>query len=193
MTHAYGRDEVVHIINSVIGKIEQVEEGARDLIYQELHELKQIIDDARKAMGASRPADIGNKHIPAATDELDAVIKATAEASGTIMDSCEIITHTAGVAGGETEAVIGTEVTKIYEACSFQDITGQRITKVLGMLKDIDSKVEKLMAAIGGEKLSASDEEEVLQGDAALLSGPQMPEHAISQDEIDRLLAEFDE
>ena len=36
--------------------------------------------------------------------------------------------------------------TKIYEACSFQDITGQRITKVVAALKAIDAKVSQIIA-----------------------------------------------
>ena len=40
-------------------------------------------------------------------------------------------------------------VTRIYEACSFQDITGQRITKVVTTLKVIEEKVAHIISTFG--------------------------------------------
>ncbi len=42
-------------------------------------------------------------------------------------------------------------MTQVYEACNFQDITGQRITKVVNTLKHIEEKVEALVSAFGDE------------------------------------------
>ena len=42
-------------------------------------------------------------------------------------------------------------VTQIYEACSFQDITGQRITKVVTTLKAIEGKVAHIISTFGAE------------------------------------------
>ncbi len=39
--------------------------------------------------------------------------------------------------------------TRIYEACSFQDITGQRITKVVATLKTIERKVAHIIGTFG--------------------------------------------
>jgi chemotaxis protein CheZ len=143
----------------------------------------------------TRPSDINDKHIPTATDELDAVVEATAEATGAIMDSCDVIMEKASAVGGENGDAMVNEVTKIYEACSFQDITGQRITKVVKTLKDIEAKVEKLLAVVSHKMPGSAEEDggdEGGNGDAALLNGPQLPGSGISQDDIDKLLAEFD-
>ena len=50
------------------------------------------------------------------------------------------------------------------------------------------------MIDILGSRLPGMDvpEEEEATGDAALMNGPQAPDKAISQDDIDKLLAEFD-
>lgn len=193
----YGRDQVVKIINSVLNKVEHAHaEDARDMMYIELKALQKIIEDARKEVGVTKPADIKDKHIPTATDELDAVVAATAEATGTIMDCCDVIQQKAGEIGGDNGAALEGEVTKIYEACSFQDITGQRITKVVTTLKTIEGKVEKLLSVIGdkmpGMDHGSAEEETGKTGDAALLNGPQMPDKAITQADIDKLLSEFD-
>lgn len=194
---AYGKEQVVKIINSVISKVEKSEGFSKDAIYQELSELKKIIDDARKEIGLAKPSEIKDKHIPTATDELDAVVESTAEATGIIMDCCDVIMEKAGVVGGENGDALTAEVTKIYEACSFQDITGQRITKVVTTLKSIDEKVEKLMSILGEQVPGITGEGDAgdsaqVSGDEALLNGPQMSGEGVTQDDIDKLLAEFD-
>ncbi len=192
--NSYGRDQVIKIISSVLNQVEHTGEISREAIFKELQELRRIIEEARREVGAARPGDIKDKHIPTATDELDAVVNSTAEATGTIMDCCEAIETRASAIGGDHGGALSAEVTKIYEACSFQDITGQRIKKVVSTLKTIEGKVEKLLAVIGqkmpGEE--TEDEGDKRTGDAALLNGPQMPDKAITQNDIDKLLEQFD-
>jgi chemotaxis protein CheZ len=90
-------------------------------------------------------------------------------------------------------------VTLVYESCNFQDITGQRITKVVRALKHIESKVDALVGAFGediAKYKSAHPKGEPAakdpMADAALLNGPQLPDNASKQDDIDALLASFD-
>ena len=188
--HSYERDEVVEIINSVLSKVDS-REGEQAAIFREVKELQRIIEEARQNLSAVRVGDISGKHIPSATDELDAVIEATAEATGTIMDACEMIQS--GVAGSPQENAITEQVTKIYEACSFQDITGQRITKVVGSLQSIEEKVETLLLMFGNKvPIDSSEEEDTRSEEEKLLNGPQMADQAISQDDIDKLLESFD-
>lgn len=194
-TPIYERDQVVNIINSVISKVGHTEEGAHKELYDELHDLKKVIDDVRAEIGYVKPKDINSKHIPTATDELDAVIGDTAKATGTIMDACEGIENTLeGVKSTAADEILS-QVTNIYEACSFQDITGQRITKVVSTLKEIENKVNhmvQLLAHHPGEEDEEDEGSDDRSGDAALLNGPQLPGNSISQDEIDKLLADFD-
>jgi chemotaxis protein CheZ len=186
------RDQVEKIINSVVSKVESVETISRESIFNELKSLQKIIDETRKEIGITGAGDISEKHIPTATDELDAVVEATAEATGTIMDAVEEIEDIAEKLDEENASKISENVTKIYEACSFQDITGQRITKVVTTLKAIEEKVDKLMAIMGEKMPGALSKprpaEEEKTGDAALLNGPQMADQAITQNEIDQLL-----
>jgi chemotaxis protein CheZ len=90
-------------------------------------------------------------------------------------------------------------VTLVYESCNFQDITGQRITKVVKALKHIESKVDALVAAFGDEiskykaqHPQAEKAKEDPMSDQALLNGPQLAANAGKQDDIDALLASFD-
>ena len=190
MSESFQRDDVVKIINSVVHKVSTHNEPfPRDVVLKEVQELQAIIADFRRSMGEARATDISSKHIPDATDELDAVVDATATATGTILAACEAIE------GQNPPDAVADEVTKIYEACAFQDITGQRITNVVKTLKAIEEKVGVLLGTLGAEALSESDhseETETDSGDESLMNGPQLPGQGISQDEIDKLLADFD-
>ena len=78
---------------------------------------------------------------------------------------------------------------RIYEACSFQDITGQRIAKIVATLQVIEAKVAHIRAVASEPTRHHEPEAEPQRPD--LLNGPQLPEAAMGQADIDRLLAEM--
>ena len=116
------------------------------------------------------------------------LVGATAEATGAIMDSCERVQALFPKMDPAVAAVAEAEITKVFEACSFQDITGQRITKVVKTLKKIDEKITALLAVLGTK---APGYDEVKEEEETFLAGPQLPGKGISQTDIDKLLAEF--
>ena len=83
----------------------------------------------------------------------------------------------------DVAAELLTAVTRIYEASAFQDITGQRISKIIGAVLDIETKIGTLVQACG----TSMDGLLEPQGDAALLNGPQLGKNAATQDDIDAL------
>ncbi len=189
------RDKVVKLINSVISKVEHEEDVTREQVYAELKGLKGIIDQARAELRAANVGDINGMHIPTATDELDAIVKSTEGATMSIFSGCEEIERQLpGLADHHREAVQA-GVTQIYEACSFQDLTGQRISKIVKSLREIENKVTAILNVLH-ERMGDVDIHTVTgdtrSGDAALLNGPQLPGQAISQADIDKLLADFD-
>ena len=160
-----------------------------DVLYNELQNLLQVINQAKADVAAIRPDEIQTQHIPTATDELDAIVEATATATGAIMDACEQIEAIGAQATETMQQALTEQVTSIYEACSFQDITGQRVTKVIRALKQIDEKIQKLVIAFGPmpeDKTSSSID--IVTGDTALLNGPQLSGQGMGQDDIDKLL-----
>src|SRR3546814_13202189 len=95
-------------------------------VYDELESLARYIQSARVEIAALRPDEIRQDHIPAATDELDAVVGATEEATGRILDAAEQIQTIAGGLDQAVQRQLVDLVTGIFEACNFQDIPGQR-------------------------------------------------------------------
>lgn len=160
----------------------------------ELEALGRTVARAKQEIASLRVDDITESHIPAATDELDAIVGHTAQATNEILDCCETLEGVAAKIGGtEAEALQGA-ITRIYEACSFQDITGQRISKVVAALKAIEARVAAVTSGFlpghAAPAPTASSEGET-EG-RRLANGPQLPGAGVSQADIDKLLADFD-
>ena len=162
---------------------------------KDLRELVQFIHQAKTEIASIRPDEIKSRHLLVASDELDAIVSATEDATNEIMEAAEAMESIAGELSTAHQDVLSEAVTRIYQACSFQDITGQRISKVVGALKHIEAKVESMLTLLGGKEAAyvrisnaieqdAGPEEDA---DAKLLNGPQLPGNATSQDEIDAL------
>jgi chemotaxis protein CheZ len=155
----------------------------------EVEELGRTIARAKADIAALRVDDINESHIPQATDELDAIVAQTASATDAILESCETLDRVAAALAGDPAATLQEATTQIYEACSFQDITGQRITKVVATLKTIEAKVAQIVAAFG--RGSVHEAAPTVPA-TPLLNGPQLPAAAMDQSDIDHLLASFD-
>lgn len=181
---------IAAVIDSVLSSLSGDMSVANLKLYHELEELREFIQRAKLEIAAIRPHDIRERHIPMATDELDAVVAATAEATGAILGAAEAIERRCSEMPRETAAAVAADVTSIYEACNFQDITGQRINKVVNSLKYIEEHIDGLLAAFGNDLTAAGPpappEEE------QLINGPQLPVNANNQAEIDAILASFD-
>ena len=193
------KDDVASIIKEVIGTMAGDVSVLDIKLYTELEGLARYIQTARSEIAEIRPDKISEDFIVTATDELDAVVGATEEATGRILDAAEALMNVAGEkVEGPAQDEIMELATSIFEASNFQDITGQRITKVVKTLKHIESKIDALVRILGEEVEKArlnrvgEDDGPVPSDDEKLLNGPQLPSGANDQDEIDRLLASFD-
>jgi len=157
----------------------------------EVEELGRTIAAAKAEIAAINVDDITASHIPSATDELDAIVAHTAAATDAILETCETLDRVGADLKGDAAVSLQDATTRIYEACSFQDITGQRITKVVATLKTIDTKVAHIVQAFGGDAAPGAAPPRATD-EHALLNGPQLPASAMDQSDIDALLASFD-
>lgn len=191
-----GREEVARVVEAIMTSL-QGDLYAADLkLYTELEALAEYIQHAREEIAELRPQEIRDNLLPSATDELDAVVGATEEATHSIMDAAEKIESLCPQMPDEVSETVVDAITEIFTACGFQDITGQRITKVVKALKHIESKVEALLAAFSEESgglrpqpVAPPPEDTSALTEDDLLNGPQLPAEAIKQDEIDKLFS----
>ena len=162
-------------------------------IYAQLKRLAEFIESTKSEIAALKPVEVNTSFIPTATDELDAIVEATASATNRIMDAAEVLTNVTAALEPAAADQAMTAITSIYEACTFQDITGQRITKVVKTLKVIQERLDQMIHAAGAEAgPHTAPVTPKREGDAALLNGPALPGGGKNQDEIDALLASFD-
>jgi chemotaxis protein CheZ len=134
------------------------------------------------------------------THELDAVVSGTEQATQTILGMVEEIDGIASAMidgeKGQDDKALGKEiqdrVVRVFEACNFQDITGQRISKVVNTWKFIEGHIGQMMEIWGGLdafKDFIPDAPPEPEGDDSLLNGPKLDNDAghASQDDIDAL------
>jgi chemotaxis protein CheZ len=164
-------------------------------LYGELEKLAKLIETMKTDIASIREGGTGRCDIPGASDELDAVVGATEDAAGTILDAAETIEGVAAAIDPVQAQILQDAVARIYEACSFQDLAGQRITKVVRTLRQVEEGLVGLLHGFGGAipiapSAIAADAQDA-RPDAALMNGPQLPSKAARQDEIDALLASF--
>jgi chemotaxis protein CheZ len=187
---------VAEIVRAVLETMQGDLSARESSLLTEVEALASTIAAARAEIAALQVDDIMASHIPSATDELDAIVAHTAAATDIILEVCETLDTVGGRLQGASAAALQDATTRIYEACSFQDITGQRITKVVTTLKSIDAKVAQMLTAFGGrergDELPPAAPGSPPLGDDGLLHGPQLPAAAMDQTDIDKLLASFD-
>lgn len=204
---APGDDRVEEAVRAVLASMAGDLTASEAALLAELEGLGRTVAAAKAEIAALRVDDVTHGHIPTATDELDAVVEHTANATNEILDACETLERLAPALPKEAGAQVEAQVTRIYEACSFQDITGQRIGKVVNALKAIESRVLEVTGRYGSPADGAhpsspptpilavrqdGGREGARTEGERLANGPQLPGGGSSQADIDALLASFD-
>jgi chemotaxis protein CheZ len=160
-------------------------------VYKELREIATYIATMKAEIGALQANDLKAQRIPAAGRELDLIVQSTADATNTIMESAEAIMAADASDPLAYKALVDDKVIAIFEACSFQDITGQRVRKVVETLHQIEARVTRFADAVNARDVEGfANEIERRRAERAtsqLLSGPQDKATAIPQDVIDAL------
>ncbi len=162
-------------------------------LYAEIEGLAKYIEKARAEIHALRPDELRDCHLPTATDELEAVLGSAEEATNGILSAVEKIEGLTDEMPPQVADAVTRAVTQVYEFCNFQDVSGQRINKVVKTLQHIERTINGLLAAFGGE-IARQRHESLATGapaaatsDGKLLNGPQLPQDAKRQAEIDAL------
>jgi chemotaxis protein CheZ len=174
-----------------------IPENKDQVLLGEIEKMARYILNAKQEIAAIAPEGSGeDRHLNTASSELEEVIRHTEAATNTIMDEAEAIQRLAdSLAQGESAAIqeqLRKHVANMMEACTFQDITGQRIRKVLKLLDYVESRIGNLVKIFGG----ALPEGYVIKPqfgsrpDEELMNGPQLSKDAHNQDDIDRIFSQ---
>jgi chemotaxis protein CheZ len=172
-------EQLVDAMNSFFGSMDRN-------VYGELRYIAAYIARTRGEISALRPNEIRENRIPQAGAELDAVVKNTEDATHTIMSAAEAVMSKDP---GEPDfaAFVNDRMLEIFEACSFQDITGQRVRKVVDTLRHIEERVARFAHVMGAQDAQAELTPEERRKKALLLNGPSLNGPEVKQDAIDAL------
>lgn len=162
----------------------------------ELAGLFLYLERVREEIAAiSRPAD-EDLQFGSMGEQLDAIVQATEKATNTIMESTE---NSLDAVDKLREALkdpaqtalldqIANDGNEILEACSFQDITGQRVSKVVKSVTYVEERVNALINVWGKDEVAKVEVEgEEKTDDEKLLAGPQLEGKGLDQAAIDAL------
>lgn len=185
--------DVIHLAEITAESLQTFFETMDSAVYRELREIAEYIASMRQEIGALQVNELKQTRIPAAGLELDAIVAATEKATHTIMTSAEAVMAADTSDGDAFKTLVDRKMLDIFEACSFQDITGQRIAKVVETLKHIEARVSRFTEAMGtrntGQFLGADERARDERKQKLILHGPQLADQGNNQSEVDSLFA----
>jgi len=185
--------DVMHLAEVMAESLQDFLKSLDIQIYRDFREIAGEIGGMKREISRLQAAEIKTSKVPEAGRELDAVVEATETATHQIMEAAEQImsADTSDPAAYRDE--VNTRVMEIFEACSFQDITGQRISKVVETLNFVDERVSSFIERLKLRGVEAEDREETeaeKRQRELILHGPQHKGEGVSQDDIDQMLSD---
>lgn len=166
-----------------------------DRIRFDLVEMSKAIARTKAEIAAIKPDVEHQGKFGEASEELDSVVQTTEAATSEILACAERIQEMAwtlreqGVEG-EVCDLLDAKATEIYTACSFQDLTGQRTRKVIGVLRYLEERINAMIRIWGLDGTMAAEAAEARAADAdkALLNGPARAGQGLDQADVDMVM-----
>lgn len=160
-------------------------------IYAELREISEYVTTVRAEIAALRVGELNSARLPEAGAHLGAIKVATEDATNAIMEAAEAMLAAEGQDEAAYKALVTEKVMAIFEACSFQDITGQRVSRVVQTLEQIEKRMARFADAMKAIDACAEPEDaSARRARELLLHGPSLKGTAIGQSDVDALMAE---
>lgn len=179
----------------------EMKQGLND-VYSTLVDFKKALKELQSASQDS------NSAFQEVSDQLDAIVRSTESATTEIMDLTEAIQQRISSISSLIASVdpviqdkvkedlnnISNSLLSIFTACSFQDITGQRIKKVVAAVKNVEAKLLELLVSTGVKikgRETGKDEKVIVEETKKAMDLLKGPQEKASQDNVDSLLAEL--
>src|SRR3954453_9243072 len=166
-----------------------------DRIRFDLVEMSRAIARTKTEIAAIKPDADHHGKFGEASEELDSVVQATEAATSDILACAEHIQEMAwtlreqGIDGAVCD-LLDAKATEVYTACSFQDLTGQRTRKVIGVLRYLEDRINAMIAIWGldGAMSAEAAETRAVENGKALLNGPAKPGQGLDQADVDMVM-----
>ena len=163
----------------------------------ELVSLFSYVTRLRQEIASINRGQGGTEQFKSMSDQLDAIVEATEEATNTIMESMEgnenaVTELRKSISDPEQIKLLDQIIdngSNVFQACAFQDITGQRVSKIVKSVIYVEQRVHNLVDIWGKSELEEIEvEEQEETEDEKLLRGPKLQgQEALDQNDIDSL------
>lgn len=159
----------------------------------ELRRIAEYIVALRSEIAVLQANEIHTRKIPAAGQQLAAVVSSTEGATHEIMTIAESVLAADASDPAAYKELVDREMMALFEACAFQDLTGQRISRVVKTLEQIEARVARFASYTGikdqAGHANSAEEQDAERKKKLLLHGPVGEDQGNSQPAIDQLLA----
>ena len=190
-TDAVALTDVVALAEAATATLQTFFSTLDSTLYRELRGIAAYIGEMRAEIGALQANELRESRIPAAGQELGAIVKATETATNTIMECAETVMAADASDPAAYKMLVDTQMLRVFEACSFQDITGQRIAKVVDTLQHIEQRIGRFVEAMRARDLEGfADEQERDRAERKsryMLNGPAGEGEGIAQAQVDQI------
>ncbi len=160
-------------------------------VHREMKDIADYIARTRDEIAALRPNELHHAHIPAARNELAAIVQVTEGATDSIMERAEAVMSAEIPDLAAYKEFVNARLITVIEACSVQDLTGQRIAKVAEMLGQIEQRIAHFAMATricDAEGLKSEDEAAAaVRKRQLMLNGPAVNGDGNGQHDVDFL------
>src|SRR5690606_4316669 len=129
--------------------VEHLTEKSDRSLYEKVLKIAVKIHQLKDDFSHIDADKVAGDYLPGANMRLEAVVKATENATHAILDTAQELQKAAETSSDPAIAKqINDSITKIYEACNFQDITGQHINKVVQTIMDVEALVKAIVKVL---------------------------------------------
>jgi chemotaxis protein CheZ len=189
---AFALEDTRIAVDNLCDAVKRSRKGVGQRVQTELDVLAETVNRTQDQLVRLKPEQISGLRVGSAHAELDAVILHTEQAAGDFLLAVEELEAIAETLPKKKAAAIQVITTRMLEASTFQDISGQRLDKAKKEIAEIDTCVAALLSVLGHEvEVEEPDPDKEMTEDD-LLNGPQHEGVGSSQDDVDALLASFD-
>lgn len=185
------RDEVEKIVKDIVKSELSGQYGGHTIASLRKHQENE--SETEITNPSNHPKEISENHLPTIMQNLNAIRSTAESATHAIMNATENIQALLGMVDERLEQQIRKELTLVVQACAFQDITGQQMTRIIDSIEEIEFSVDGILAAMGDKEaarryreMKVQREKEKTQGKNKL-SGPQNIIVKDKQAEIDSI------
>lgn len=194
------RNADTQVLLGAIEKLEKVVTGERvaqdvDRLRLDLKEMATTIARTKTEISAIHAVEQEHSHLFVASEALDAITRQTEQATSDILAAAEHVQEAAWTlredgANPDLCDDLDRRATEIYTACSFQDITAQRIAKIVQTLRYLEGRINGMIRIWDG-----SEEMPAAEGEARAPARPPIPEPAtidLDQSDVDSMIVGAD-